>query len=162
MPNEFLAILFLIVLLNSALLTGNEFAIAALIHPALSRQDHRSNLSAIQIFASLYGSVMPLWMGVTTALQVMISALAWFFFSAIFPWVVASALIWVVVIPYSLIFPVPLNNQVKGWDLNQLPEDWEAIRRKWDLFNWIRVILLISAFVLFSIGMISYSLIIDP
>lgn len=53
----------LAMLLNSALLTGNEFAIAAFIHPSLSEQDHRANLSAIQRFAQLYGKVMPLWMG---------------------------------------------------------------------------------------------------
>lgn len=29
----------LALLLNSALLTGNEFAVAAFIHPSLSRQD---------------------------------------------------------------------------------------------------------------------------
>ncbi|MBW4695974.1 MAG: hypothetical protein KME27_30025 [Lyngbya sp. HA4199-MV5] len=50
----------LALLLNSALLTGNEFAVAAFIHPSLSRQDHRANLSAIQRFAQLYGGVMPL------------------------------------------------------------------------------------------------------
>jgi hypothetical protein len=48
----------LALLLNSALLTGNEFAVAAFIHPSLSRQDHRSNLSAIQRFAHLYGSTL--------------------------------------------------------------------------------------------------------
>jgi hypothetical protein len=60
----------LALLLNSALLTGNEFALAAFIHPSLSRQDHRSNLSAIQRFAHLYGGVMPIWMAVLLSIRV--------------------------------------------------------------------------------------------
>jgi uncharacterized membrane protein len=61
------------------------------------------------------------------------------------------------VIPYSLIFPVPLNNQVKEWDLKNLPPDWEDVRSRWDFYNWLRVILLMSAFVLLSIGFKNYS-----
>lgn len=147
----------LALLLNSALLTGNEFAIAAFIHPSLSRQDHRSNLSAIQRFAHLYGGVMPLWMAVTTALHIVVAAMAWLYSPPAFPWLCAAALLWVIVIPFSLIFPVPLNNQVKEWDLNNLPLDWEAIRSKWDVYNGLRVILLISAFVLLSVGFKNYA-----
>jgi uncharacterized membrane protein len=147
----------LALLLNSALLTGNEFAVAAFIHPSLSRQDHRSNLSAIQRFAHLYGGVMPIWMAVTTALHIFVCVMAWFYSPSAFPWLCSAALIWVIVIPFSLIFPVPLNNQVKGWNLDNLPSDWESIRSKWDFYNCVRVILLISAFILLSVGFQNYS-----
>lgn len=147
----------LALLLNSALLTGNEFAVAAFIHPSLSRQDHRSNLSTIQRFAHLYGGVMPIWMAVTTALHILVCAIAWLYSPSAFPWLFAAALIWVIVIPFSLIFPVPLNNQVKEWDLNNLPSNWESIRSKWDFYNWLRVIFLMSAFVLLSVGLKNYS-----
>ena len=66
----------LALLLNSALLTGNEFAVSAFIHPSLSGQDHRSNLSVIQHFAHLYGRVMPIWMAVTTALHIFVFVIA--------------------------------------------------------------------------------------
>ena len=147
----------LALLLNSALLTGNEFAVAAFIHPSLSRENHRSNLSVIQRFAHLYGGVMPIWMGVTTALHICVCLMAWRYSLSAFPWLCAAALIWVVVIPFTLIFPVPLNNQVKEWDLNNLPLNWEGVRSRWDFYNWLRVILLISAFVLLSVGLKEYS-----
>jgi uncharacterized membrane protein len=147
----------LALLLNSALLTGNEFAVAAFIHPSLSLQDHRSNLSAIQRFAHLYGGVMPIWMAVTTALHIFVCVMAWFYSPSAFPLLCAAALIWVIAIPFSLIFLVPLNNQVKEWDLNNLPSDWESIRSRWDFYNWLRVILLMSAFVLLSVGLKNYS-----
>lgn len=151
-------LVFLALLLNSALLIGNEFAIAAFIHPSLSRQDHRSNLSVIQHFAHLYGGVMPIWMAVTTAIHIFVGLMAWFYSPLAFPWLCSAALIWVAVIPFSLVFPVPLNNQVKEWDLNNLPPDWERIRSRWDLYNWLRVILLMFAFVLLLIGFQEYSL----
>jgi uncharacterized membrane protein len=144
----------LALLLNSALITGNEFAVAAFIHPSLSRQDHRSNLSAIQRFAHLYGGVMPIWMA---ALHIFVCVMAWLYSPSAFSWLFAATLIWVMVIPFSLIFPVPLNNQVKEWDLNNLPSDWESIRSRWDFYNWLRVILLISAFVFLSVGLKNYS-----
>jgi uncharacterized membrane protein len=147
----------LVLLLNSALLTGNEFAVAAFIHPSLSHQDHQSNLSVIQHFAHLYGRVMPIWMAVTTALHIFVCVMAWLYSPSAFPWLCAAAIIWVLVIPFSLIFPVPLNNQVKEWDLNNLPPDWEDVRSRWDFYNWLRVILLMSAFVLLSIGLKNYS-----
>lgn len=151
-------ILFLLaLLLNVALLTGNEFAVAALIHPSLSRADHRANLPTIQHFAQLYGDVMPVWMGVTTACHLLVCAIAWFNAPPALPWLAAAAIIWVVVIPFSLIFPVPLNNQVKHWDLNNLPTNWQQIRQRWDLYNWIRVLLLMTAFVLLAIGLKTYA-----
>lgn len=146
----------LALLLNSALLTGNEFTVAAFIHPSLSGDNHRSNLPAIQRFAHLYGAVMPVWMGVTTTLQIMVCSAAWFYSQPAFPWLCATALIWVTIIPYSLLFPVPLNNQVKEWDVKNLPSDWEEIRQRWDLYNWLRVMLLITAFLLLAIGFKSY------
>lgn len=142
----------LVLLLNSALLTGNEFAVSTFIHPSLSAENHRLNLPTIQHFAKLYGRVMPVWMGVTTALHILVCGLSWFYFRSMFPWMFATALIWAMVIPYSLIFPVPLNNRVKEWEIDKLPSDWEQIRSKWDFYNWIRVIFLILAFFTLSMG----------
>ncbi|MBD2461435.1 DUF1772 domain-containing protein [Oscillatoria sp. FACHB-1407] len=147
-----MVLVILALLLNSALLMGNEFAVAAFIHPSLSGKDHRSNLVVIQHFANLYGRVMPIWMGVTTALHIIVCVMAWFYSPLVFSWLLAAALIWIIVIPYSLFFPVPLNNQVKEWDLNNLPANWEVIRNRWDIYNWIRVMLLMTAFIALSIG----------
>ncbi len=146
----------LTLLLNSALLTGNEFTVAAFIHPSLSSQDHRSNLTVIQRFANLYGRLMPIWMASTTVLHIFVCVIAWFYSRPAFPWLFAATLIWIIIIPFSLIFLVPLNNQVIKWDLKNLPSDWENIRSKWDFYNWIRVTLLILAFVLLSVGFKTY------
>lgn len=152
-----MVIAILALLLNAALLTGNEFAVAAFIHPSLSRQGHRANLAVIQHFARFYGGLMPIWMAMTAALHIAFGAIAWFYSPPAFPFFCIAALIWVIVIPFSLIFPVPLNNQVQEWDLERLPADWETIRSRWDFYNWLRVVLLVSAFIALSLGFKHYA-----
>jgi hypothetical protein len=42
---------------------------------------------------------------------------------------------------------VPINDQVKAWELAHLPEDWEAKRHRWDVQNAARVVLIGLAFI---------------
>jgi hypothetical protein len=47
------------------LVLGNEFSVAAFINPSLARAGHLRFLPAIQIFALLFGKIMPFWMAST-------------------------------------------------------------------------------------------------
>jgi hypothetical protein len=60
---------FLLLILSTALLFGNEFSIGFLIHPSLSRSDHRGLLPAIQGLAHYFGKIMPFWMAGTLVLR---------------------------------------------------------------------------------------------
>src|SRR5271166_452802 len=53
---------FLILIISTALLFGNEFSVGFFIHPSLTRADHRAFLPAIQVFARFFGKIMPIWM----------------------------------------------------------------------------------------------------
>jgi len=46
---------------------------------------------------------------------------------------ISAVTLWIIIIVFSLIGPVPINDQVKAWELAQLPEDWKAKRRRWDV-----------------------------
>jgi hypothetical protein len=46
---------FLILIISTALLFGNEFSVGFFIHPSLTRADHRAFLPAIQVFARFFG-----------------------------------------------------------------------------------------------------------
>jgi hypothetical protein len=50
--------IFLIVIVSTALLFGNEFSVGVFIHPSLARDDHRALLPAIQVFARFFGNVL--------------------------------------------------------------------------------------------------------
>ena len=143
-------VLFLLLILSTALIFGNEFTIAAFIHPALSRRNHVGFLPAIQVFASLFGKVMPFWMGANLLGHLILVALTWNWPTSI--WLLVATLLWIGIILFSVLGPVPINNRVKSWRLNELPSDWESQRRRWDQLNAIRVLIIAAAFLALLLG----------
>jgi hypothetical protein len=89
---------------------------------------------------------MPFWMTGTLGLHLVVLALTWRWPSACSILLIAAALLWLAIIVFSLLGPVPINNRVKAWDLHRLPPDWREQRRRWDRLNAIRVILIALAF----------------
>ena len=57
-----------------------------------------------------------------------------------------ATLLWVAIVVFSLVGPVPINNQVQAWDIQHLPPDWRHLRRRWDQLHAIRVVMIASAF----------------
>ena len=139
--------LFLILILSTATLLGNEFSVGVYIHPALARTDHERFLPAIQVFAALFGKVMPFWMAATLLLHVVVLAFSWHWPTASSVLLAAATLLWVAIIIFSVVAPVPINNRVKAWNLQRLPPDWREQRQRWDRLNAIRVILIALAFI---------------
>jgi hypothetical protein len=139
--------LFLLVIVSTALLFGNEFSVGFFVHPSLTRADHRAFLPAIQVFARLFGKVMPVWMPLTLALHLFLLWLTWRWPASHTLFLISAVTLWIIIIVFSLVGPVPINDQVKAWELAHLPEDWEAKRRRWDVQNAARVVLIGLAFI---------------
>lgn len=57
----------------------------------------------------------------------------------------AAALLWLLAIVFTVIYPVPINNRVKAWTLEDLPMNWRQQRRQWDRLHWIRMAMLLFA-----------------
>jgi hypothetical protein len=142
-----ISVFFFVLIVSTALLLGNEFSVGFFIHPSLARVDHRAFIPAIQVFARLFGKIMPVWMVATLLLHLVLVSLTWHWPASHTVFLVCAAVLWLIVIVFSVIGPVPINNRVKAWDIAQLPDDWEAQRRRWDALNATRVILIGLAFV---------------
>ena len=138
--------LFIILIVSTALILGNEFSVGFLIHPSLARVDHRAFLPAIQVFARFFGKIMPIWMAGTLLLHLLLLWLTWQWPADHTVLLISAVFVWIIVIVFSVIGPVPINDRVKGWDVAQLPEDWETYRSRWDKLNAIRVGLIGIAF----------------
>ena len=138
--------LFIILIVSTALILGNEFSVGFLIHPSLARVDHRAFLPAIQVFARFFGKIMPIWMAGTLLLHLLLLWLTWQWPADHTVLLISAVFLWIIVIVFSVIGPVPINDRVKGWDVAQLPDDWETYRRRWDKLNAIRVGLIGIAF----------------
>ena len=139
-------LLFVILILSTAALLGNEFSIGVFIHPVLARTDHERFLPAIQIFAALFRKVMPFWMSATLVLHLALLGLSWHWPAPSTVLLTAATLVWIAIIIFSLVGPVHINNRVIAWDLRQLPTDWREQRLRWDRLNAARVILIALAF----------------
>ena len=139
--------LFLLVIVSTALLFGNEFSVGFFVHPSLTRADHRAFLPAIQVFARLFGKVMPVWMPLTLALHLFLLWLTWRWPAYHTLLLVAAATLWIIVIVFSVVGLVPINDRVKSWEIARLPDDWASQRRRWDALHAIRVFIIGLAFV---------------
>ncbi len=130
------------------LMCGSELNVAAFGHPTLNRQSTDVHIPVRASFATLFGRVMPFWMVTSTVLNLLL----------LFPFahlgVLAGHLaqaafaIQVFAIVFSLAAPVPINNRVKLWTPANLPANWRAQERRWDLYHWFRTVGLIVAFAL--------------
>jgi MFS superfamily sulfate permease-like transporter len=139
-------VLFLILILSTGALLGNEFSIGVFIHPALSRAGEERFLPAVQVFARLFGKIMPFWMAATFLLHLILLVLTWRWPALSTVLLLLATLLWLAVIVFSVVGPVPINNRVKTWDLQNPPPDWRQQRRQWDQLNSIRVVMIASAF----------------
>jgi anthrone oxygenase-like protein len=139
--------LYFIVIVSTALLFGNEFSIGFFIHPSLTRAGHKMFLPAIQVFARFFGGIMPIWMAVTLLLHLLLLWLTWHWPADQTIYLVCATILWITIILFSVVGPVPINDRVKVWDIARLPEDWEIQRLRWDTLNAIRVFLIALAFV---------------
>jgi hypothetical protein len=134
------------------LMCGSELNIAIFAHPMLNRQSLEVHIPVRAALATLLGRVMPFWMAASALLSLLL----------LFPFahlgVVAGHLaqaafvIQVLAILFSIGGPVPINNWIKRWTLANLPANWQAQERRWDIYHAIRTLALIAAFVLLVLG----------
>ena len=136
----------LLAVLVLGLMCGSEFNVAAFAHPTLNQQPQTVHARMRSSLASLLGRVMPFWMVGSVVLTVLLllpfehlDKVAW--------QLTAIALaIQVLVVVFSLIGPVPINNRIAKWKPESLPDDWRAQERRWDSYHWFRTGGLVVAF----------------
>ena len=138
----------------SGLLAGNEFAIAAWVHPALSRLPDSAHFPAGKALAQLLGRVMPFWYALILVLTAGLAVLD-HRSTGTWPWlIVGSAGVLLLTIVFTIAFLVPINNRVAAWTDEINLADWKVLRSKWDQLHRWRVVLLTTAFVLLATGLL--------
>lgn len=131
----------------TGLMVGNEFAVSAFVHPSFSQLDDPAHASSAQSLARIYGKVMPFWYALVLILTVAVTINLRLAQSEALWLAIASATLWVSSIVFTLIGPVPINNQVINWDLAHLSPNWKDLRSRWDRLHAVRVAIVFAAFV---------------
>src|SRR5262249_7466443 len=129
-------------------LTGSELAVAVFFHPCISRLEDAVHIRAAQPLAKVLGTVMSFWYPFTFLLALAGTLGAHPAGSA--PWrlALAATVLLALISVYSLLLPVPINNQVARWQPDSVPGNWRDLRRRWDLLHAIRVVFLVIALIL--------------
>jgi uncharacterized membrane protein len=129
-------------------MTGNEIAVAVFFHPRINRLEDTVHVRAAQTLASALGAAMPFWYALTFLLSLVATFVAHTTWST--PWWLAlgSTSLFAAMIVYSVLLPVPINNQIARWQPDSLPSNWRELRRRWDILHAIRVVFLVVALVL--------------
>ncbi len=147
-------ILDVLAILFAALMTGNELAIAAFVHPGLCRLDDQTHARAAQELAKRLGRAMPFWYAATLILAVVVAVTRPL--GSTSQWLAgAASVLFAESILTTILGLVPINNRVASWNLSALPEGWRSDRKRWDRMHTVRVVrlalavsLMVSAIVL--------------
>jgi hypothetical protein len=148
---EFLNI---VVILVAGLMVGCELSIAAFIHPTLDTLRDEVHQPAASAVARVMGTVMPFWYALTFLLTVAESAIHWHQSGRLPVWIVGSAVLWMLVIVYTITTLVPINDRIASWEKVTPPADWKNYRSRWDLLHRWRVALLTLAFAFLLVGIL--------
>ena len=110
-----------IALLLLGTLAGNELAVGAFVHPALSRLPDEQHTAGVQGLARAYGKIAPFWYG-ATLLSLII--LVWRTFQSqndTFAFIVSAGLMGAALV-LTLTLLVPLNNRIAALNLRSLSD----------------------------------------
>ena len=128
------------------LLVGVEFAVAVILGPILDALPDDSRQLGHAHGGRMLGAVMPFWY-----IGSVVLAAAW----AIAGWggdgvglVITAAALLVASVLMSVLVPVPINNRSKNWTPENRPTDWKQQHGRWQRWHYLRVAVLIAAFVL--------------
>ncbi|MCQ8187044.1 DUF1772 domain-containing protein [Streptomyces rugosispiralis] len=133
------------------LLVGVEFAVAAFVNPIISRLPDNGGLAARGDGARILGKVMPFWYIGAVVLSAFWAALARGDAGAGI--IVTATALLVLSVLMSIALLVPINSRVAQWTEDSVPADWREQLGRWDRFHYLRVGVIIAAFVLLVVGM---------
>jgi anthrone oxygenase-like protein len=142
----------LTILISCAML-GNEFAVAAFVHPSFSKLSESAHQQAAAKLAAILGRYMPFWYALTLLLAITGLAFRWHTAHQVNTGLLVACALWLIAIVSSIIWLVPINNRIAS-GTTQSPSLWLADRKRWDLLHRWRVLLLSIAAACLVVGVL--------
>ncbi|NYG60708.1 putative membrane protein [Nocardioides daedukensis] len=127
-------------------MVGVEFSVAFVINPILDALPEDSGQLGRAHGGRMLGAVMPVWYLTSLVLVAVWAGVEW-------PQegtglVVTAAALLILSVVMSILLLVPINNRGKTWAPDTRPTDWHEQVNRWDHLHYVRVAVIIGAFVL--------------
>jgi hypothetical protein len=134
-------------------MAGNEFAVAAFVHPQLHKLGQTTHAQTAAPLARVLGKAMPLWYGVALVLILGAAFEHRPLSSGAGLFILLAALLWAATILFTITMLVPINNRIAKMNPEHPYDCWLQDRSRWDQLHQVRVALLIMAFILMLSGL---------
>ena len=128
------------------LMVGVEFSVAVFVNRMLLSLAAGPAQEGRAWGGRVLGRVMPFWYFGSLALVAGLAAAGWNKPGA--GAAVTAAALLVVSVVMSITLLVPINNRSVTWTADDHPADWREQQQRWDRLHYLRVAVLIAAFVL--------------
>lgn len=76
--------------------------------------------------------------------------------SAGFCFILMALGLFIVTLLITLFVEVPIDNQIKRWDIYSLPDNWMILRQKWQRYHTLRTFTCMGSFLLLLYGVLFY------
>jgi hypothetical protein len=137
----------------TGIMVGNEFAVAAFVHPQLRKLSDNAHLQIALRLAGVLGKAMPIWYGLALVLILGAAFEHRPLSSGPGLFLALAAALWIAAILFSVTMLVPINNRIAKIDPEHPYDCWLQDRCRWDQLHQVRVVLLTMAFVLLLTGL---------
>jgi uncharacterized membrane protein len=134
----------------TGVMVGVEFAVAVFVNPALLRLPAGPSLQANADLGRVLGRVMPFWYCGSLLLTAWLAAAKWG--GPAGAAAVTAAALLVVSVVMSVTLLVPINNRSVTWTADDHPADWREQHQRWDRLHYVRVAVIVAAFVLIIVA----------
>ena len=129
-------------------MVGVEFAVAFVVNPILYALPGDNGLIGRAHGGRMLGAVMPFWYVGSLVLVAIWAVTGWHDRGT--GLVVTSGALLIVSVLMSVLLLVPINNRSRTWTPDNRPADWKQQIKRWDRFHYVRVAVIVAAFVLLA------------
>lgn len=128
------------------LMVGVELSVSVVVNPILNALPDDSNQRGRSHGGRMLGAVMPVWYIGSLILVAIWAAAGWNDDGT--GLVVTAGVLLVVSVLMSVLLLVPINDRGRTWTPENRPADWKQQMSRWDRYHYVRVAVIIAAFVL--------------
>lgn len=134
------------------LMVGVEFSVAFVVNRILDALPDDADQLGRAHGGRMLGAVMPFWYIGSLVLSAIWAVAGWHRHGA--GLVVTAGALLIVSVVMSILLLVPINDRGKTWTPENRPEDWKQQMNRWDRYHYVRVAVIIAAFVLLAAALV--------